>query len=199
MRILLVDDDEAFRATLRRLLTQGRSVQVQEAADGEQAVHMVAARPPDVVVMDITMPRMNGVEATRRLKARWPDLPVLILTVHDDPVYERTARAAGADGFLLKKTAGTALWPALAAVAPRAVQADPSAPSTADACRSRIEAGSGCGRLGEIPQGGSGIDPIGRSAGGRYSRGDETGNRSRPRGDRKTRSGLLREHWAGGV
>jgi two-component system response regulator DegU len=119
MRILLVDDDEAFRATLRRLLTQGRpSVLVQEATDGEQAVHMVAARPPDVVVMDITMPRMNGVEATRRLKTRWPDLPVLILTVHDDPVYERTARAAGADGFLLKKMAGTALWPALTAVAP---------------------------------------------------------------------------------
>jgi DNA-binding NarL/FixJ family response regulator len=56
---------------------------------------------------------MNGIEATRRLKVRWPELPVLILTVHGDPVYERTARAAGADGFLLKKTAGTALWPAL--------------------------------------------------------------------------------------
>jgi DNA-binding NarL/FixJ family response regulator len=47
------------------------------------------------------------------LKVRWPELPVLILTVHDDPVYERTARAAGADGFVLKKTAGTSLWPAL--------------------------------------------------------------------------------------
>jgi two-component system response regulator DegU len=144
MRILLVDDDEAFRATLRRLLTQGRpSVQVQEAPDGERAVQMVAARLPDVVVMDITMPRMNGVEATRRLKTRWPDLPIIILTVHDDPVYERTARAAGADGFLLKKTAGTALWPALTAVAQRAVQSDPGAPSTPGACRSRIEAGIG--------------------------------------------------------
>jgi DNA-binding NarL/FixJ family response regulator len=119
MRILLVDDDEGFRATLRQLLTQGgRSVQVQEAGDGEQAVQMVAARPPDVVLMDLTMPRVNGIEATRRLKVRWPALPVLILTVHDDPVYERTARAAGADGFLLKKTAGTALWPALASLVP---------------------------------------------------------------------------------
>ena len=127
MRILLVDDDEGFRATLRQLLTQGgRSVQVQEAGDGEQAVQMVAARRPDVVLMDLTMPRVNGIEATRRLKVRWPALPVLILTVHDDPVYERTARAAGADGFLLKKTAGTALWPALASLVSPGRPAGPS-------------------------------------------------------------------------
>jgi DNA-binding NarL/FixJ family response regulator len=120
VRILLVDDDEAFRGTLRRLLTRkGRRVQVDEAADGEEALRRVATRRPDIVLMDLTMPRMNGIEAVRQLKVRWPALPVLILTVHDDPVYERTARAAGADGFLLKKTAGTALWPALAALIPR--------------------------------------------------------------------------------
>ena len=114
MHILVVDDDEGFRAALRRLLTQrGPGVRVEEVADGEEALKRVVTRQPDAVLMDLTMPRMNGIEATRRLKARWPDLPVLILTVHDDPVYERTARAAGADGFLLKKTAGTALWPAL--------------------------------------------------------------------------------------
>jgi DNA-binding NarL/FixJ family response regulator len=114
MRILLVDDDEGFRTALRHLLTQGRhEVRVEEAADGEEALQRVATRRPDAVLMDLTMPRMNGIEATRRLKARWPELPIVILTVHDDPVYERTARAAGADGFLLKKTAGTALWPAL--------------------------------------------------------------------------------------
>jgi DNA-binding NarL/FixJ family response regulator len=114
MRILLVDDDEGFRAALRHLLTQrGREVRVDEAADGEEALQRVATSRPDAVLMDLTMPRMNGIEATRRLKVRWPELPVLILTVHDDPVYERTARAAGADGFLLKKTAGTTLWPAL--------------------------------------------------------------------------------------
>jgi two-component system response regulator DegU len=114
MRILLVDDDEGFRTALRHLLTQGRhEVRVEEAADGEEALQRVATRRPDAVLMDLTMPRMSGIEATRRLKVRWPELPILILTVHDDPVYERTARAAGADGFLLKKTAGTALWPAL--------------------------------------------------------------------------------------
>lgn len=120
MRVLVVDDDEEFRATLRRLLTQGgRPVQLKEAADGEEAVRAVATSPPDVVVMDLTMPRTNGVEATRRLRCHWPDLPVIILTAHDDPVYERAARAAGADGFLLKKTAGTALWPTLARFAAR--------------------------------------------------------------------------------
>ncbi|HSE96401.1 MAG TPA: response regulator transcription factor, partial [Methylomirabilota bacterium] len=80
---------------------------------------------PDVVLMDLTMPRMNGVEATCRLKTRWPDLPVIVLTVHDDPVYERTARAAGADRFLLKKTAGTALWAALVSLVPPSGSAGP--------------------------------------------------------------------------
>jgi two-component system response regulator DegU len=125
MHILLVDDDEGFRRTLWRLLTQeGRAVRVEEAVDGEEALRRVAARRPDVVLMDLTMPRMNGVEATRRLKSRWPDLPVIVLTVHDDPVYERTARAAGADRFLLKKTAGIALWPAIVSLAPRGGSAD---------------------------------------------------------------------------
>jgi DNA-binding NarL/FixJ family response regulator len=120
MRVLLVDDDEGFRATVRHLLTRrARSVRIEEAADGEEALRIVEGHPPDVVLMDITMPRMNGLEATRRLKARWPDLPVIVLTVHDDPVYERTARAAGASAYLLKKRAGTALWPALDPIAAR--------------------------------------------------------------------------------
>jgi DNA-binding NarL/FixJ family response regulator len=132
MRVLLVDDDEEFRATLRHLLTQrGRPVQVEEAADGEEALRMVANSLPDVVLMDLTMPHMNGMEATRRLKSRWPRLPVIILTVHDDPVYERTAQAAGADGFLVKKTAGTRLWPALVPLAARGSRATPGGAMTA--------------------------------------------------------------------
>lgn len=119
MRILLVDDDDGFRSAVLGLLIQGEGpVEVEEAADGEAAVSMASSRPPDLVLMDLTMPRVNGLEATRRLKTRWPDLPVIILTVHDDPTYERTARAAGADAFLLKKTAGTALWPAIARLVP---------------------------------------------------------------------------------
>jgi DNA-binding NarL/FixJ family response regulator len=132
MRILLVDDDDGFRATLWRLLThRGRAVQVEEAADGEEALRIAAHRRPDVVVMDLTMPRMNGIEATRQLKVRWPDLPIIILTVHDDPVYQRTARAAGADRFLLKKTAGTVLWPELVALVAQGRPAGPERASFA--------------------------------------------------------------------
>jgi len=72
-----------------------------------------------------TMPRMNGVEATQRLKTCCPDLPVIIPTVHLDPVYERIAMAAGADGYLLKKTAGTAVWPALVPLAARGGRSGP--------------------------------------------------------------------------
>jgi hypothetical protein len=113
------------------------------------------------------MPRMNGVEATRRLKTRWPDLPVIVLTVHDDPVYERTARAAGADRFLLKKTAGTALWPALVSLVP-----SPARPSP---CRARspgpqIRPGESVGpRIGKVPTGDSGIHLLGGRACSRYS------------------------------
>jgi len=119
MRVLLVDDDDGFRAAILGLLIQGeRPIEVEEAADGQAAVRMASSRPPDVVLMDLTMPRVNGLEATRLIKSRWPDLPVIILTVHDDPTYERTARAAGADDFLLKKTAGTALWPTITRLVP---------------------------------------------------------------------------------
>jgi two-component system response regulator DegU len=166
MRILLVDDDEGFRATLRRVLTQGgREVQIQESVDGEDAVRKVSSDRPDVVLMDLTMPRMNGVEATRQLKTRWPDLPVIILTVHDDPVYERTARAAGADRFLLKKMAGSALWPTLGPLLSRASSTDPrpavSTPTARPGAHHRGSAGPG---LGKIPECRSGIDPIGGGA-----------------------------------
>ena len=120
LHVLLVDDDEAFRATLRELLiSRDHAIRVAEASSGEEALRIAAIGHPDVVLMDLTMPRMNGVEATRQLKTLWPDLPVIILTVHEEPVYERVAMAAGADGYIVKKTAGTALWPALAGIAPR--------------------------------------------------------------------------------
>ena len=90
MRLLLVDDDKAFRATLRDLLTRrAATIHVEEAADADAAFHMITRRRPDVVLMDLTMPRVSGIEATRRVKARWPDLPVVVLTVHDEPSYER--------------------------------------------------------------------------------------------------------------
>ena len=112
--LLLVDDDAGFRETLRRLLEQRADAQVLgEAGNGEEATRLADDLHPDVVLMDLAMPRMNGLEATRQLKTRRPDLAVIILTVHDEEVYRRTALAAGAAAFLEKKMLGADLWPTL--------------------------------------------------------------------------------------
>jgi len=114
IRLLLVDDDSGFRATLRQLLEQRAEVEVLgEAGNGEEAVRLTNVLSPDIVLMDLAMPRMNGLEATRQIKKRWPDLAVIVLTVHDEDVYRRTALAAGATAFLEKKLLGVDLWPTL--------------------------------------------------------------------------------------
>ena len=114
IRLLLVDDDAGFRSTLRRLLEQRAEAQVlAEAGNGEDAIRLTDRLQPDVVLMDLAMPRMNGLEATRQIKTRWPELAVVILTVHDEDVYRRTALAAGATAFLQKKMLGVDLWPTL--------------------------------------------------------------------------------------
>ena len=120
IRLLLVDDDAGFRNTLRHLLEQREDAQVLgEAASGEEAIRLTGDLHPDVVLMDLAMPRMNGLEATRQLKTRWPDLAVIILTVHDEDVYRRTALAAGATAFLEKKMLGVDLWPTLGRILSR--------------------------------------------------------------------------------
>ena len=114
IRLLLVDDDAGFRSTLKALLEQQADAEVLgEAGSGEEAIRLTGDLRPDVVLMDLAMPRMNGLEATRRLKKRWPDLAVVVLTVHDEEVYRRTALAAGATAFLQKKMLGVDLWPVL--------------------------------------------------------------------------------------
>jgi len=117
MRLLLVDDDAGFRSTLRGLFAQrSEALIVGEAADGEEALRLVTQLRPEIVLMDLVMPRMNGLEATRRLKTQWPDLAAIILTVHDEEVYRSTALAAGAEAFLEKKMLGVDLWPTLARI-----------------------------------------------------------------------------------
>lgn len=114
IRLLLVDDDAGFRSTLRQLLEQRVEAQVLgEAGNGEDAIRLTNDLRPDVVLMDLAMPRMNGLEATRQLKTHWPDLAVVILTVHDEDAYRRTALAAGATAFLQKKMLAVDLWPTL--------------------------------------------------------------------------------------
>ncbi len=118
MRVLLVDDDVRFRETLRRLLAQRDEAEILgEAGDGEEALRLAETLKPDVVLVDLAMPHMNGLEVTRHLKARWPELSIVIITVHDDEAYRRTALAAGAEAFLVKKTLGHHLWPTLRRIA----------------------------------------------------------------------------------
>ena len=103
LRVLLADDHPVFRKGLRALLTSlpGATV-VGEAPDGEQAVRLAAQHQPDIVVMDINMPGVNGVEATRRIIAAHPDTAVLVLTMFDDDDSVFAAMRAGARGYLVK-------------------------------------------------------------------------------------------------
>ena len=103
VRILLVDDHPVVRQGLRTLL-EGRSEWevAGEASDGFEAVEKVNSLQPDVVVLDITMPRMNGIEACRVIKEKKPGVEVLFVTQHDSPQMMREALADGARGYVVK-------------------------------------------------------------------------------------------------
>ena len=118
IRTLIVDDQALVRGGLRAMLEAREDIEVVgEAADGAEAVEQAALRRPDVVLMDIRMPRMDGIDATRRLMAR-PDPPrVLILTTFDVDEYVYEAMRAGAAGFLLKDTAPAGLAEGIRTVA----------------------------------------------------------------------------------
>jgi len=103
IRILLVDDQDLFREGLAQILASQEDMQVVgEASDGQEAVEKAQQLTPDLILMDIRMPRMNGLEATRRIKALLPDVKVVMLTVSDtdDDLFE--AIKEGASGYLLK-------------------------------------------------------------------------------------------------
>ena len=103
LRVLLADDHPVFRKGLHALLTSlPEATVVGEAADGEQAIHLAAEHKPDIVVMDINMPGVNGVEATRRITAACQDTAVLVLTMFDDNDSVFAAMRAGARGYLVK-------------------------------------------------------------------------------------------------
>ncbi|MCL6506975.1 MAG: response regulator transcription factor [Bryobacteraceae bacterium] len=118
IRILLAEDHRMVRQGFRLILTSQPDLEVVgEAGNGREAVELAALLKPDVVVMDVTMPGWNGIEATRRLRAVSPATRVLGLSVHRDPVYVREIIRAGAHGYLLKESADTDLLAAVRAVA----------------------------------------------------------------------------------
>lgn len=120
IRILLVDDHAIVREGYRRLLEQHRDVDlVGEASDGLQAYAQFCALAPDVVVMDIGLPKVSGIEAMRRMLAREPQARVLIYSMHEDAVYVDRALQAGALGYVSKASAPEVLVEAVRSVALR--------------------------------------------------------------------------------
>src|SRR5512140_732163 len=118
IRMILVDDHDVVRTGLKTFLETQTGLQVvAEANSGEAALKLVEEVSPTVVVMDITMPGMDGLEATRRIKALNPACKVLALTVHADEQYFFEMLAAGADGYVTKQVAAEELVEAIRAVA----------------------------------------------------------------------------------
>ena len=116
-RILLADDHAILRSGLTMLIdSQADLTIVAEAADGVEAVEKARRIKPDVVILDLTMPRLSGFEALRQIRAECPDTRVLILTMHDDPAYGRSLLAAGALGYVTKKAADRELLLAIRTV-----------------------------------------------------------------------------------
>ena len=118
IRILLADDHAMFRAGIRALLESQSDMEVVgETADGEEAVAKVQELKPDVVLMDIGMPGMNGLEATRAIKKTSPETNVLALSMHDSEEYFFKMLSAEASGYVLKEAPPSELYAALRAVA----------------------------------------------------------------------------------
>ncbi len=118
INVLLVDDHGVLRDGVQRLLESHTDIRVVATADdGHAAVERVAALRPDVVVMDISMPALNGLEATRRIVATSPATAVVILSMHSTPEITREAFTAGARGYLLKESAGDEVVKAVRAAA----------------------------------------------------------------------------------
>jgi len=114
MNVLIVDDDRASREGLRELFELRPNITViGEAIDGEEAVRLTDVLHPDLVVMDVQMPRMDGLEATRQIKQHTPAIRVILLTMYRE--YRAAALRCGADAFLVK---GDGIGPLLAALSP---------------------------------------------------------------------------------
>jgi DNA-binding NarL/FixJ family response regulator len=117
LRILIVDDQSLVRSAVRMLLESHSGWRVVgEASDGLEAIDKTRELQPDVVVMDLSMPNMGGLEATREIRACFPETRILILTLHYFPQLARTVQRAGAQGCVLKSDSGRYLIPAVSSL-----------------------------------------------------------------------------------
>jgi DNA-binding NarL/FixJ family response regulator len=127
LRIFLADDHEMLREGLKLLVNSQPDMECcGEASDGRMAVERARELLPDIVVMDVSMPELNGLQATRRLKSACPQVKVLTLTRHADDGYLQQLLKAGVSGYVLKQSASTALLYAIRAIANDNIYLDPA-------------------------------------------------------------------------
>jgi two-component system response regulator NreC len=163
IRLMLVDDHDIVRTGLKSFLDTQEGLQVvAEANSGVQAIERAQETHPDVVVMDITMPEMDGLEATRRLKELDEDCYVLALTVHEDKQYLFEMLSAGASGYLTKQVAAEELVTAIRCVALGNVYLQPTLARwlLEDYRRLLTQTPPGARRLGEQKEGEKGLDVL---------------------------------------
>ena len=130
VRVLVVDDQTVVREGLVSLLSLLPGIEVVGAAvDGDDAIRQIPAADPDVVLMDLNMPRCNGVEATERLRVERPQIRVVVLTTYSDDAWVFSALQAGARGFLTKDAGAAEIHRAITTVAAGHAQLDPSVQS----------------------------------------------------------------------
>jgi DNA-binding NarL/FixJ family response regulator len=127
IRVVLADDHPIVLAGIRALLTADPQLElVGEATNGGEALPLIRSASPDVAVVDVSMPGLNGLELTERITGECPGTKVLVLTVHEDAAYVQPMLKAGARGYLLKRSAAEDLLRAIHAVAEGGIYLDPS-------------------------------------------------------------------------
>ncbi|HUV36046.1 MAG TPA: response regulator transcription factor [Patescibacteria group bacterium] len=127
-KVLLVEDHAIVRQGLRRLLEERGLEVAGEAADGRRAMKMVGELDPDIVIMDITLPRLGGIEATRRIRRTHPDVKVIMLTIHDEEGFLYKSLDAGANGYMVKEKATEDLLDAIDTVLRGEIYISPNFP-----------------------------------------------------------------------
>src|ERR1700682_1596712 len=114
MRVLIADDHEMVRRGIRALIEQHEGWQVcGEATNGQEAVDLVVSLQPELIVLDLSMPVMNGIQAAKKIRELAPATKIIVLSMHDSPHARRGAQIAGAHGYVTKTAAATELYEAI--------------------------------------------------------------------------------------